>query len=170
LSTIPAFATTLFGVFAGLLLGAAYDPIEKVARLFVFGSLLVGGGAIFGWFFPINKPIWTSSYAVFTAGLAFCCLAMCMWFFDIRDNPRTAKFFTIYGVNAIALYVGSGVLARTLAYVKVDGLPLQQIVHGRLFASWMPPHVASLCYAITWILGWFLVLAWMYRRRIFIKI
>ena len=170
LSTIPALATTLFGVFAGLLLVAAQAPVEKVARIYVSGSLLVCGGFIWGWLFPINKPIWTSSYAVFTAGQAMCGLALCLWFFDIRNNPRTAKIFTIYGVNAIALYVGSGVLARTLAYVKIDGVPLKQLIYGSVFESWLPPYVASLSYAITWIAGWFLVLAWMYRRRIFIKV
>jgi predicted acyltransferase len=107
---------------------------------------------------------------VFTAGLAMCGLALCYWFFDVRNNPAVARFFTIYGVNAIALFVGSGVLARTLAYVKIDGLPLKDVIHGHLFASWMPPHVASLAYAITWVGGWFLVLSWMYRRRLFIKI
>ena len=170
LSTLPALATTLFGVFAGLLLSSGVAPVERVARLFVFGGLLVCGGFVWGWSFPINKPIWTSSYAVFTAGLAMCGLALCSWFFDIRDNPRTAKFFTIYGVNAIALYVGSGVLARTLAYVQIDGLSLKQILHGHLFASWLPPYVASLSYAMTWIGGWFLVLFWMYRRRLIIKV
>jgi predicted acyltransferase len=170
LSTIPALATTLFGVFAGLLLTSGLAPVERVARLFVFGSLLVCAGFVWGWFFPINKPIWTSSYAVFTAGLAMCGLALCSWFFDFRDSPRVATFFTIYGVNAIALYVGSGVLARTLAYVQIDRVSLKQLLHGHLFASWLPPYVASLSYAITWILGWFLVLAWMYRRRIFIKV
>jgi predicted acyltransferase len=170
LSTIPAFATTLFGIFAGLLVVAAVDPIERAARLFVSGSLLVCGGFIWGWLFPINKAIWTSSYAVFTAGLAMCGLALCMWFFDIRDNPKIAKVFMIYGVNAIALYVGSGVLARTLAYIKLDGVPLKQLIYGQCFASWLPPYIASLAYALTWIGGWFLVLAWMYRRRIFIKV
>jgi len=170
LSTIPALATTLFGVFAGLLLVAGSDPVDRVARLFVRGSLLVCCGFAWGWFFPINKAIWTSSYAVFTAGLATCGLALCYWFFDVRDNPAVARFFTIYGVNAIALFVGSGVLARTLAYVKIDGLPLKEVIHGHLFASWMPPHVASLAYAITWVGGWFLILSWMYRRRLFIKI
>jgi predicted acyltransferase len=121
LSTLPALATTLFGVFAGLLITSGLAPVERVARLFVFGSLLVCSGFIWGWFFPINKPIWTSSYAVFTAGLATCGLALCSWFFDLRDTPRVATFFTIYGVNAIALYVGSGVLARTVAYVDVAG-------------------------------------------------
>jgi predicted acyltransferase len=99
-----------------------------------------------------------------------CGLALCSWFFDLRDNPRIATFFTIYGVNAIALYVGSGVLARTLAYVKIDGVSLKQTIYGPLFASWLPPYVASLAYALTWIGGWFLVLAWMYRRQIFIKV
>lgn len=170
LSTIPALATTLFGVFAGLLLTSGFAPVERVARLFVMGGLLVCAGFVWGWFFPINKPIWTSSYAVFTAGLAMCGLALCSWFFDLRDNPRVATFFTIYGVNAIALYVGSGVLARTVAYVDVDGVPLKQLIHGHLFASWLPPYAASLAYALTWIGGWFLVLAWMYRRRIIIKV
>jgi predicted acyltransferase len=170
LSTIPALATALFGVFAGLLLVADRDPVGTVARLFVQGSVLVCVGFVWGWFFPINKPIWTSSYAVFTAGLAFCCLALCLWFFDVRDNPRTAKFFTVYGVNAIALYVGSGILARTLVYLRVDGVPLKQLIHGHLFAPWLPPHAASLAYALTWIGGWFLVLYWMYRREWFIKV
>jgi predicted acyltransferase len=170
LSTIPALATTLFGVFAGLLLTSGFVPVEKVARLFVVGGLLVCGGFVWGWFFPINKPIWTSSYAVFTAGLAMCGLALCSWFFDLRDNPRVSTFFTIYGVNAIALYVGSGVLARTLAYVQIDGVSLKQLLHGHLFASWLPPHIASLGYAVTWVGGWFVVLYWMYRRRLFIKV
>jgi predicted acyltransferase len=170
LSTIPAFATTLFGVFAGLLLVAAYDPVEKVARLFVSGSVLVIFGFVWGWFFPINKPIWTSSYAVFTAGLAMCCLALCFWFVDIRGERRIAKIFVIYGVNAIALYVGSGILARTLSNVRVGDASLKELIFGNLFASWLPPYPASLAYAITWIFGWFLVLAWMYRRRLLIKI
>jgi predicted acyltransferase len=170
LSTIPALATTLFGVFAGLLLTSGLALVERVVRLFVFGGLLVCGGFIWGWFFPINKPIWTSSYAVFTAGLAMCGLAICSWFFDLRDNPRVATLFTIYGVNAIALYVGSGVLARTLAYIQIDGMPLKQLLYGSLFSSWLPPYVASLAYALTWIVGWFLVLYWMYRRRLIIKV
>jgi predicted acyltransferase len=170
LSTMPAIATTLFGVFAGLLLRSGFAPIERVARLFVAGGLLVCAGFVWGWFFPINKPIWTSSYAVFTAGLAMCGLALCSWFFDLRNNSRVATFFTIYGVNAIALYVGSGVLARTLAYAQIDGVPLKHLFFGQLFASWLPPYMASLAYALTWIGGWFLVLFWMYRCRLFIKV
>jgi predicted acyltransferase len=170
LSTLPALSTTLFGVFAGLLLIAARDPVEKVARLFVAGSLLVGIGSIWNWFFPINKPIWTSSYAVFTAGLAFCCLALCLWFFDIRGEKVISKIFVIYGVNAIVLFVGSGIIARTLNYAMVGGVPLKKVIFDAVFASWLPPYSASLAYAIIWILGWFLILAWMYRRKLIVRI
>jgi predicted acyltransferase len=170
LSTVPALATTLFGVFAGLLLAGGFDRVERVARLFVSGSLLVCGGFVWGWALPINKPIWTSSYAVFTAGLAMCGLALCSWFFDGAENSALGTFFVIFGVNAIALYVGSGVLARTLAYLEAGGVPLKQLIHSHLFASWLPPDVASLGYAITWVAGWFVVLLWMYRRRLFIKV
>ncbi|MEJ2581588.1 MAG: DUF5009 domain-containing protein [Acidobacteriota bacterium] len=170
LSTIPAFATTLFGVFAGMMLVASVDPIGRVARLLVSGSLLTCIGYVWGWVFPINKAIWTSSYAVFTAGLAFSCLGLCLWFFDVHDHPKTSRFFVIYGVNAIALFVGSGVLARTLAYVRLGGVSLKEQIYSQLFASWLPPYEASLAYALTWIAGWFLLLSWMYRRKIFIKV
>ncbi len=170
LSTIPALATTLFGVLAGLLLVARRDPAERLVRLYSCGIILVACGYVWGWFFPINKPIWTSSYAVFTAGLAFCGLALCYWWFDVRGHRTTARVFEIYGVNAIALYVGSGVLARTLAHIQFCDASLHQLVYRTVFSSWLPPYAASLGYAITWVVGWFLVLAWMYRRRVFIKI
>ena len=170
LSTLPALATTLFGVFAGLLLAARIEPLERVARLFVAGAALAAAGFVWGWFFPINKPIWTSSYAVFTAGLAFSTLALCYWWVDLRGERRLTRFFVIYGVNAIAVYVGSGALARTLTLVEVGGVPLKQVIYQALFLSWLPPHAASLFYALTWVAGWFLVLAWMYRRKLFITI
>ena len=146
------------------------DPVERLARIFVYGSVLVICGYVWGWFFPINKPIWTSSYAVFTAGLAAVALALSFWFFDIRMEKVIARILVIFGVNAIALYVGSGLLARTFSYIKVGGISLKQQIFDHLFASWLPPHVASLGYAITWIIGWYVVLAWMYRRNVFIKV
>lgn len=170
LSTIPAIATTLFGVFAGLVLAAGTDPMRRLARLYSYGTTLVIGGYVWGWFFPINKAIWTSSYAVFTAGLAFCGLALCSWVVDVSGHRTVGRLFEIYGVNAISVYVGSGVLARTLTNIRVGEVSLKQVIYDGAFSSWLPPYAASLGYAITWVLGWFVVLAWMYRRRIFIKI
>jgi predicted acyltransferase len=107
---------------------------------------------------------------VFTAGLAFSTLALCYWWVDLRGERALTRFFVIYGVNAIAVYVGSGALARTLALVEIGGVPAKQVIYQALFLAWLPPHAASLIYALTWVAGWFLVLAWMYRRKIFITI
>lgn len=170
LSTLPALATTLFGVFAGLLLAARIGPLERVARLFVTGAVLAVAGFVWGWFFPINKPIWTSSYAVFTAGLAFSTLALCYWWVDLRGERTVSRFFVIYGMNAIAVYVGSGALARTLSFATIGGVPVKQVIYGALLASWLPPQLASLAYALAWVAGWFAVLAWLDRRQIHIKV
>lgn len=170
LSTLPALATTLLGVLTGLLLASMREPLEKVARLFVGGSLLVTAGYVWSWFFPINKALWTSSYAVFTAGIAACALALCVWFFDVRGHGRVARPLGLYGVNAISVFVGSGVLAKTLIYLKVSDRSLQSILHQTLFASWLPPYAASLAYALAWIAGWFVVLWWMDRRGMVLKV
>ena len=170
LSTIPALATTLFGVMTGLMLASRLELTEKVVRLFVRGSLLVACGYVWSWFFPINKPIWTSSYAVFTAGQAMCALALCLWFFDVRGHRSWAGPFVVYGMNSITVFVGSGVLALTLIYLKIGESSLQSLIYETAFMSWLPPYPASLTYALTWIGGWFLVLAWMYKRRLFLKV
>jgi len=170
LSTVPAVATTLFGVFAGLVLVAKLDPAERVAKLLVRGSLLVVAGYVWGWFFPINKALWTSSYAVMTAGQAFCALALCHHFFDVRGRFALAKPFQIYGVNAITVFVGSGLLAKTLYYVKVGDSSLHEALYEGFLASWLPPYVASLSFAVLWVIGWFAVLVWMYRRGLVLKV
>ena len=170
LSTLPALATTVLGVLAGLLLVSKREPRDKLKKLLLGGSLLVATGYVWSWFFPINKALWTSSYAVFTAGVAACALAGCYWFFDLGRRETLARPLVIYGVNAITVFVGSALLSRTLAYLHVGEQSLQAAIHQTLFASWLPPHPASLAYAIAWIIGWFLVLLWMDQRGFHIKV
>ncbi|MCH9650630.1 MAG: DUF5009 domain-containing protein [Deltaproteobacteria bacterium] len=173
LSTLPALATTLFGVFAGLVLITKLDATEKAARLFLRGFLLTIAGTIWSWFLPLNKALWTSSYAVFTAGLATSGLALCFWVCDLRGHRRLARPLVIYGVNALTVFVGSGVLAKTLIYLKV-GSPephsLQSVLYQTFFSSWLPPYPASFAYALAWVGGWYLVLAWMHRRGLVLKV
>lgn len=167
LSTVPALATTLFGVLAGLVLLSRRPPWEKATSLFVRGTLLVVAGHVWGWFLPLNKALWTSSYAVFTAGIATCALALCYWFFDLTRSgvsDRVARPLAIYGQNALTVFVGSGVLARTLGSVKVGDVSLQAQIYRTVFEPALPPAMASLAYAVAWVCGWYLVLWWMDRR------
>lgn len=175
LSTIPALATTLIGVLTGHWLRTKNTPYEKVAGLFVAGAICVALG--WGWnsFFPINKALWTSSYVLLTGGLALQLLALCYWVIDIKGYRRWAKPFEVFGINAIALYVGAGLSAELLGLIKVTGadgtkIPLGRWIYENLFASWASPVNASLAFAVVFVLVWLGLMWILYRRKIFIKI
>ena len=170
LSTIPAIVTTLIGVLTGHWLRTGKSRMEQVAGLFVLGAVLVAIG--WGWnaFFPINKALWTSSYVLFTGGLALQFLAFCYWLIDIKGYSRWAKPFEIFGLNAIALYVGAGLMATLFGVINVGSQPLGGWIYERLFASWASPVNASLAFAISFVLVWLFFMWLLYRRRIFIKI
>jgi predicted acyltransferase len=175
LSTIPAIATTLAGVLTGTWLKRKTDDYQKVSGLFFFGVSLLALGYLWSLAFPINKPLWTSSYVVYTAGLALCFLGFCYWLIDIKGYRKWAQPFVIFGVNALALFVGSGLLGRVLSLVKVGEIngktvSLQQWIYGNLFAPLAAPINASMLYAVAFI-GFWLFLMWLlYRKKIYIKI
>jgi predicted acyltransferase len=175
LSTIPALATTLIGVLTGHWLRTKKSAHEKVTGLFVAGAICVAVGWAWNSFFPINKALWTSSYVLFTGGLALQFLALCYWVIDINGYRRWAKPFEIFGINAIALYVVADLMAVGLGLINLTGrdgskIPLGSWIYDHLFASWASPINASLAFAITFVLVC-LGLMWMlYRRKIFLKV
>ena len=170
LSTIPALVTTLIGVLTGTWLRSERSRIEKAAGMFVAGAVLVAIGWAWNSFFPINKALWTSSYVMFTGGLALQFLALCYWLIDIKGYRRWAKPFEIFGLNAIALYVLAALMADLSGLIKVGGDSLGGWIYERLFASWLSPINASLAYAICFVLVCLFFMWLLYRRRIFIKI
>ena len=176
LSTMGALATTLFGLLTGdYLRDKTRAPIERVAHMFIAGLGCVIVGWIWNAWFPINKSLWTSSYVFFTAGLALQFLALCYWLIDIKGLKRWTKPFVIFGVNAIVLFVGTGVMARLMGLIKVsrpDGTrqSLQGLIYNNAFASWLPPNKASLAFAISFILLWLFFMWLLYRKNIIIKV
>ncbi|HEU4420088.1 MAG TPA: DUF5009 domain-containing protein [Planctomycetota bacterium] len=175
LSTIPAVATTLFGVAAGRVLAEAGDRAAKAGVLLRHGALLMMAGACWGWFFPWNKALWTSSYAVWTAGIATTGLALSVWAFEVRSFHRLAHPLRVYGVNALLVFVGSGVLGRivgSLWRVTVDGrsVPVKDWFFRECLLPIGDPKLASLLFALLWVLGWYLVLAMLFRRGIVWKV
>ena len=175
LSTIPALATALIGVLAGHWLRSKKSPYEKVAGLFVAGAICVAVGWAWSPFFPINKALWTSSYVLFTGGLALQFLALCHWVIDIKGYRRWAKPFEVFGVNAIALYVVADLIAELLGLVNVSGpdgtkISLGSWIFENLFASWASPVNASLAFAIAFVLVCCGIMWILYRRKIFIRI
>lgn len=175
LSTLPAIATALLGVLAGQWLMQKRETLEKIAGLFVAGALCVLGGYVWDWFFPLNKALWTSSYVLFTGGLALQLLALCYWLVDLKGYRRWAKPFVVFGVNALALYALAGMLSDVLNVVpraKLDGATgsLKSWIYERVFESWLAPVNASLAFALSYVAFWWLLMWLLYRRKIFIKV
>jgi len=170
LSTLPAIATTLLGVLAGEWLRSSRSQRTKVAGLLVGGLVLTLLGLAWGESFPINKNLWTSSYVLFTGGLAAYLFAVTYLIADVYGVRGWTRPWVVYGTNAIFVFVASGLVAKLLAIVKLGGIPLQTHLYQGLFAWWLAPVNASLAYAISNIVAWYLVLLWMDRRGIHLKV
>jgi predicted acyltransferase len=152
------------------------SSFQKAAGMFFFGTLLLAIGWSWSLLFPLNKSLWTSSYVVYTSGLALLTLASCYWLIDIKGYKRWAWPFVVFGVNALVLFVFSGIMARLLGMVRVSGpeagkdITLQQWIFSSAFLSWASPVNASLAYAVCFILFWLFLMWLLYRRSIFIKV
>jgi predicted acyltransferase len=174
LSTFPAIATTLLGVFTGHWIRSGRERLEIVAGMFAIGWLAILAGLAWGIFFPINKHLWTSSYVIFTAGAALELLALFYWLIDIQGYQRWARPAVVFGVNAIAVFVLSGTVSRFLNFVQVpsgaETIPAKQWIYDNLFATWASPINASFGYAVCHVLMWWALMTLLYRREIFIKI
>jgi len=186
-STLPAVVTVLFGVFAGRLLRRRdRGPTTKSLALLGAGLVCTAVGLAWDQVLPINKPLWTSSYTVFTAGCAMGILGLCHLVFDALGaraaaTRALAKPFVIYGVNALLVFVGSAVASHIVRKwcrftVVRDGTATDVSVQQWLFQdvfrdSWGLSAVnASLGYALAWITVWFAILAVLYRFKIIWKI
>jgi len=171
LSTIPAVATTLLGLLAGEWLRSARTAQVKAGAMAVFGMACVALGEFFSIWFPINKKLWTSSYVLLTGGLALLCLALCYAVLDVRKWRRGWTLpFMVFGMNAIAAYVFSEILAIGLSTMHAGDLTSQEFLYHNLFNPLASPLNASLLYAISFVLVCWAGMALLYRKRIFLKI
>ncbi|MBI1786399.1 MAG: DUF5009 domain-containing protein [Acidobacteria bacterium] len=169
-STIPAIATTLLGILAGQLLRSRHEAAWKTAWMLVAGNGLIAAGLLLDPFVPINKNLWTSSYAVFMAGMAQSAFAAFYWIIDVQRRAGWARPLAIYGMNALAVYVLSGLIARVLGLWKTGGVTMKAVLFERVFAPLASPINASMLYGLANVLLLYLVAYGMYRRRWFVKL
>ena len=174
LGTIPAIATALLGVIAGLWLKAPITRERKVAVLVITGVALVAAGEVWHAIFPINKQLWTSSYVLLTAGFSAMGLAVCMYTIEVLGARRWSHPFVVLGRNAITLFVVSGLLAKVLIMIPVpqaDGsrASLQGFMFEYGFAWIGPPKIASLGYAVAFLALMYWLCHVMYRRGVFLR-
>lgn len=176
LSTLPAVGTCLFGILVGIWMRRKdVDNPTKVAWLFTAGVAAVILGLLWDLQFPINKALWTSSYVLYAGGLASVGLALCFWLIDIQGYKKITTPFVVYGVNAITVFFLAGLMPRVLNLIKIsnaDGskTALLEKFYATCYIPYFSPINASLVWAITYVLGFYVLLYIMYKKNIIIKI
>lgn len=174
LSTLPAVATALLGIMTGEWLLSDRTRSSLTRGMVVAGAVLVAVGLAWGWVFPINKNLWTSSYVVFTAGTALLLFgALYGWVDALRRRGRWLSPLLVYGTNAIAVFVASGMMSKALGRIHVGGEggpSLYGWIYRTLFQSWAGDYNGSVAFGLAYVVLWWALLTPLYRRRIFLKV
>ena len=176
LSTIPAVASCLIGLITGDWLRSDRKRETKAAAMAAIGIAFFLAGEFFNVWFPINKKLWTSSFVLLTSGLALVCLALCYWALDVRQwRGRWAKPFLVFGKNAIAAYILSELLAAGLDSLHVHGpdgvvFTWHEVIYRNLFAPLGNPANASLIFSLAYVFLCWIVMWWLDRRGIYLKV
>lgn len=176
LSSIPAVATLLIGYFSGRLIDLSENTIKAVKILLAIGSLTVFVAFIWSFVFPINKPIWTSTYVLYTGGLAMVFLAFLLWIIDAKSYKKWTTPFIHFGTNPLAIYMFSGLYVSTIIYLIKITNSKGEIVSGYdfLFTDVFVPMAGtmngSLLFAIAHIIFFWFITYVLFKKKIFIKI
>jgi predicted acyltransferase len=176
-STLPAAATLLFGVVTGHVAVRATPGRRLSLRMAIAGVVLLALGIVMdAGFMPINKNLWTPTYAVFMSGWALVALAIFRALLDEPNEPLRARTravllpLTIFGRNALFLFVLSGLVGRLLVALKVaPGVTLKEAIYAPIRSLPLAAENASLLYAAGFLLAMFLVAWLMWRKRWFIR-
>jgi predicted acyltransferase len=185
-STLPAIVQVIFGYFVGFYIQQKGKTYEMLTNLFIAGCILIFTGFAWDLTFPINKKIWTSSYVMYTTGLAIMVLGVLIYLVEMkkvheRREGKLFKFFDVFGKNALFIFFLSGFLPRIVSLLRwVDHVNEKgKKVYTNAF-SWFyhevcapissDPKAGSLLYAICTIMFYWLIVYWMDRRKIYIKV
>jgi predicted acyltransferase len=174
LSTLPAIATTLLGTLTGDWLRSSKIILHKTIGILIGGLFFTLSGLLLHPLFPINKQLWTSTYVLFTAGVALLFLGFCYGMIERMKIKKWATPFLVLGTNAIAVYVGSTLMVKLISLIKVSAsgevLPLKTYIYSHLLAPWAGHLNGSLLYPLFLIILWVGIMVPLYRKKIIIKI
>ena len=153
-STIPAVSTALLGGMAGHWLRGAASERRKATGLFIGGLVCLAIGGLWSLAFPLNKNLWSSSFALWTGGLSAILLGAFYLVIDVYGFRRWAKFFVVIGTNAIAIYLLDAFVDwRAIVEIVLQDERLHPVIviAAGIFARWLLLYV-------------------MYKRRIFLRV
>lgn len=178
LSTLPAICTGIIGIFIGQILNLKITKNEIAKKTAISGLLLVVLGLIWNTFFPINKSLWTSSYVLYTAGLATLILTILYLIIDVFNYKKWTKLFLIWGVNPMIVFFFSGIIPRVMSAIKVQNpqnssekINLQNLVYNHwIVPVFENPFNSSLAYPLFYAVFWSIILYFFYKKNLIFKV
>jgi predicted acyltransferase len=178
LSTIPAIASGIIGLLIGQFINRPLPKLEIVKKMAIIGSTLTLLGLLWNIVFPINKSLWTSSYVLYTSGLAILCLTILFYVIEVADYKKWTKLFLIWGVNPMVVFFFSGIIPQGLRMIQFQNpkIPSEQInLQKYLYSFWIEPFfnnplLASLVGAIIYVGIWSFILWLFYKNKLIFKV
>ncbi|HEX6193700.1 MAG TPA: DUF5009 domain-containing protein [Chitinophagaceae bacterium] len=173
MSTIPAIVQVIFGYIVGNYIRTKGKNHEMLSGLFVAGVAMLVTGYCWDTVFPMNKKIWTSSYTVYTTGLAILALGTMIYAIEFKNAKGAwSRFFDVFGKNALFVFALSAFLPKGLSLIKLgNGVNPWNWLYKKLFIKMPgPPELGSLLYALTVILFMWAICYWMDKKRIYVKV
>ena len=166
-STIPAIASGITGLLCGKIIK---KDKEKSIKLFFWGTILLVFAHFWDYIFPINKHIWTSSYVLYSSGLAMIFLACSIWILDMKKYTSNIRFGLVFGTNAIVAYVLHGIIWRVFQYPAFIDYGFQELWMNTGVKIGLSAKFISLTWALFYTFVIYLIVNQLYKRKIFIKI
>ncbi|QRR04299.1 DUF5009 domain-containing protein [Dyadobacter sandarakinus] len=160
LTQFPAICLTLAGILAGQMLLAAKSGTSKVISLCITGITCIAAGLLWSIIFPINKHLWSSSFIMLTGGMAFTILALFYWIIDVCGAQKWAFFFRVIGMNSLFIY-----LAVRFIDFNASSAMLFSGFYKYMPNQWHEVFNALGGFVLVWLVMYFL-----YKRKIFIKV
>jgi predicted acyltransferase len=178
LCTIPAIASGIIGLLIGQLINRPLPKLEIVKKMVIIGSILTLLGLLWNMVFPINKSLWTSSYVLYTSGLAILCLTVLFYVIEVVDYKKWTKLFLIWGVNPMVVFFFSGIIPQGLRMIQFQNpkIPSEQInLQKYLYSFWIEqfftnPLLASLVGALIYVAIWSFILWLFYKNNLIFKV
>ena len=141
-----------------------------VFKLALAAAACIVVAVVWDLFFPINKPIWTSSYVVYTIGLDLLLLAVLMLVIEVANFKGWTYFFEVFGRNPLFIYALSGIIIKLMSLTRIGGSSLNGWIYENLYQTWLTDHNASLLFAISYMLLLWLIGYWMDKKRVYVKV
>ena len=178
LSTIPAIGTGIIGLLIGQLLNSNIPKIEMIKKMSLYGIILIIVGLLWSLIFPLNKALWTSSFVLYTAGIATVSLSILYYLIDVLNYKKGIKLFLIWGVNPMIVFFLSEIIPQALAMISIQNpkTPSQQInLLDYLYVFEVQPFfsnpmTSSLVFALIYVGFWSILLLYFYKKKWYFKV